>query len=317
MNARFVADVGGTNIRLARVVDGQLVGIKKYLCNDYETITDCIKDYMAEFPDLTFEAGCIGIACPVNNDLIIMTNHTWRFSVQELREQLRLKWLHVINDYTAVSMSLPVLTERQKVQIGPGEIKPRQNIAVFGPGTGLGVGHLVPTQDGWQCLDGEGGHVDLPIYNKEDLIVWEFLREKYGYASAEEALSGRGIAQIYQALAEHKNMPVEYKEPADITQRALDGSCSLCVAALSRFCALMGTFAGNLALNVGAHGGVYIAGGIAQRFVEFLKQSDFRTRFEAKGRFQQYVADIPTFVVTEPDHGLIGAAAYLAQNFKG
>lgn len=317
MSARFVADVGGTNIRLAREVDGKLVGIKKYLCNDYDTIADAIKAYMADFPDLTFQAGCIGIACPVNNDLIIMTNHHWRFSVKELQADLGLEWLHVINDYTSVSMSLPVLDDTQKVQIGHGEVKPNQNIAVFGPGTGLGVGHLVPIAEGWQCLDGEGGHVDLPIYNKEDLIVWEFLREKYGYASAEEALSGRGITQIYQALAEHKNLEVKYTEPADITANAINGSCQLCVATLERFCALMGTFAGNLALNVGAHGGVYIAGGIAQRFVEFLKSSEFRARFEAKGRFQQYVADIPTFVVTEPDHGLIGTAAYLAQNFKG
>lgn len=317
MSARFVADVGGTNIRLARTVDGQLVGIKKYLCNDYATISDVIKEYIADFPDLEFDAGCIGIACPVNSDLIIMTNHTWRFSVQELKEELGLAWLHVINDYTSVSMCLPVLTDEQKVQIGHGEVKDRQNIAVFGPGTGLGVGHLVPVDNGWQCLDGEGGHVDLPIYNKDDFIVWEFLRDKYGYASAEEALSGRGLVQIYEAIALHKKLAVKYTEPAQITTNALNGHCNVCVAALNRFCELMGTFAGNLALNVGAHGGVYIAGGIAQRFVDFLKASDFRARFEAKGRFQQYVADIPTFVITEPDHGLIGTAAYLEQNYKG
>lgn len=317
MAASFVADVGGTNIRLAQPVDGKLTEIKKYLCNDYETIADAINAYIAEFPGLEFEAGCIGIACPVNSDLIIMTNHTWRFSVKELQAQLGLKWLHVINDYTAVAMSLPVLTAEQKVQIGHGEVKPRQNIAVFGPGTGLGVGHLVPVSEGWQCLDGEGGHVDLPIYNSDDLIVWEYLRNKYGYASAEEAMSGRGLVQIYEAIAQHRKLTIKYNEPAQITANALDGSCNVCLAALHRFCELMGTFAGNLALNVGAHGGVYIAGGIAQRFVEFLKTSDFRTRFEAKGRFQQYVADIPTFVITEPDHGLIGTAAYLDQNFKG
>lgn len=317
MKARFVADVGGTNIRLAIATEGKLEHIKKYLCNDYETIAIVIKEYMAELSDYEFEAGCIGIACPVNNDLVVMTNHHWKFSVRALQMELGLKWLHVINDYTAVSMSLPVLSSQQKLQIGPGAVTPDENIAVFGPGTGLGVGHLVPVSEGWQCLDGEGGHVDLPIYDEEDLIVWRFLREKYGYASAEEALSGRGITQIYQALAQHRNLSAELTEPADITAKALDGSCQLCEDTLKRFCALMGTFAGNLALNVAARGGVYIAGGIAQRFVDFLQSSDFRTRFEAKGRFQQYVADIPTFVVTEPDHGLIGTAAYLAQNFKG
>ena len=317
MTATFVADVGGTNIRLAQPVDGELTEIRKYLCNDYETIADAINAYFKEYPELDFRAGCIGIACPVNDDLVIMTNHTWRFSITELTANLQLDDLHVINDYTAVAMSLPVLRDDQKVQIGHGEVKPRQTIAVFGPGTGLGVGHLVPISDGWQCLDGEGGHVDLPVYNKDDLIVWEYLREKYGYASAEEAMSGRGLVQIYEAIAQHRGVDIRFSEPADITGNALSGDCTLCVAALQRFCELMGTFAGNLALNLGAHGGVYIAGGIAQRFVDFLKASDFRTRFEAKGRFQQYVADIPTFVITEPDHGLIGAAAYLDQNYKG
>jgi glucokinase len=125
------------------------------------------------------------------------------------------------------------------------------------------------------------------------------------------------VVQIYEAIALHRKLAIKYHEPADITSNALSGSCNVCLAALNRFCELMGTFAGNLALNLGTHGGVYIAGGIAQRFVDFLKASDFRARFEAKGRFQQYVADIPTFVITEPDHGLIGAAAYLDQNFKG
>lgn len=317
MSACFVADVGGTNIRLAQSQNGKLTAIKKYLCNDYDNIAEVIKAYMAEFPSQKFIAGCIGIACPVNSDLIIMTNHTWRFSVKELQADLGLDWLHVINDYTAVAMSLPVLNASQKVQIGPGEVKPRENIAVFGPGTGLGVGHLVPVSEGWQCLDGEGGHVDLPVYNKDDLVIWEFLRNKYGYASAEEALSGRGLVQTYEAIAQQRKLAIRYTQPAEITSNALNGSCNVCLAALHRFCELMGTFAGNLALNVAAHGGVYIAGGIAQRFVDFLKSSDFRTRFEAKGRFQQYVADIPTFVITEPDHGLIGTAAYLEQNFKG
>ncbi|MDF2178765.1 glucokinase [Aliiglaciecola sp. CAU 1673] len=317
MNAKFVADVGGTNIRLAQVVNGQLTAIQKYLCNDYATINDAITAYTASYPDLDFRAGCIAIACPVDKDLIKMTNHHWQFSKAALKEALKLDWLDVINDYTAIAMSLPVLADDQKEQIGGGKAEPNKSIAVFGPGTGLGVGHLIPASSGWQCLDGEGGHVDFAPVDETDVVIWRFLTKKYGHASAEEVLSGRGIVQIYQAIAEHSGRFADLTDPADITERALLNRCDLCVATLNQFCKVMGSFGGNLALNLGTFGGVYIAGGIAPRFVDFLKASEFRERFEYKGRFKDYVAAIPTYVITEPEHGLIGTAAYLEQHFKG
>ncbi|GGD64187.1 glucokinase [Lacimicrobium alkaliphilum] len=317
MKASFVADVGGTNIRLAKVIDGQLSDIEKYLCNDFDTISDAIEHYCSGHADTEFVAGCIAIACPVDKDVIKMTNHHWQFSKSQLQQDLGLNWLGVINDYTAISMSLPQLSGDQKLQIGGGAPVENQPIAVFGPGTGLGVGHLVMTTEGWMSLDGEGGHVDFAPTDEMDLVVWQFLRTKYGHASAEEVLSGRGLVQIYQAIAEHQERFADLTEPADITERALGNRCDLCVATLHQFCRIMGSFAGNLALNLGTFGGVYIAGGIASRFVDFLVHSEFRTRFEAKGRFAPYVADIPTYLITEPEHGLIGTSAYLTQHYKG
>jgi glucokinase len=317
MNASFVADVGGTNIRLAQIADGQLTQIKKYLCNDFATITDAIKAYFLEYPDVQFSAGCLGVACPVAGDVIAMTNNHWQFSIDKLQDALGLSWLGVINDFTAVAHALPVLSLQQKEQIGPGAAIARDNIAVFGPGTGLGVKHLTYADTGWLALDGEGGHVDFAPVDENDLAIWHFLNAKYGHASAEEVLSGRGLVQIYQALGEFKNVPAVLDEPSEITARALDDSCELCLLTLTQFCRIMGSFAGNLALNLGTRGGVYIGGGIAPRFVNFIKNSDFRARFEAKGRFRDYVAGIPTFIITEPDHGLIGAMAYLNQNYKG
>ncbi len=317
MSGRFVADVGGTNIRLAREVHGELFDVKKYLCQDYDQIADVIHLYVAEFPDIKFRAGCIGIACPTTSDAIKMTNHHWQFSVSELKADLKLDWLEVINDYTAVAMSLPVLSSDQKIQIGGGKSEPEGSIAVFGPGTGLGVGHLVSTPVGWQSLAGEGGHVDYAPVDDIDVIIWQYLRKKYQRVSAEQLLSGPGLVQIYTALALHQNVTPVYTKPAEVSQNALSGSCDVCVAALKQFCANMGSFAGNLALNLETSGGVYIAGGIVSRFIPFLEASDFRTRYEAKGRFNQYVAAIPTYVITEPDHGLLGAAAYLEQYYKG
>ncbi|MEP1448800.1 MAG: glucokinase [Paraglaciecola sp.] len=317
MMARFVADVGGTNIRLALIENGSLSHIKKYLCSDYKTINGAIEAYIAEFPDLEFTAGCLGVACPVTADLVSMTNNHWQFSISQLKTELGLHWLGVINDFTAVAHAVTVLTDQQKEQVGQGQSVDLDNIAVFGPGTGLGVKHLTHTAGGWLALDGEGGHVDFAPIDEVDIAIWQFLTDKMGHASAEEVMSGRGLVHIYQAIAKYKNLAAPLDDPADITERALDGSCALSEATLNQFCKILGSFAGNLALNLGTRGGVYIGGGIAPRFTNFIKQSDFRKRFEAKGRFRDYVAGIPTFIITEPDHGLIGAMAYLNQNCKG
>jgi glucokinase len=315
--SRFVADVGGTNIRLATEVNGQVSNIKKYLCKDFTHIADAIEDYFSQFPDAEFEAGCIAIACPVNHDLIKMTNHSWQFSVKETRERLNLKSLLVINDFTAVAMCVPVLNDEQKLKVGGGNAQENENIAVFGPGTGLGVGHLVKSESGWQTLDGEGGHVDFAPADEVDITVWQYLRSEGIHPSAEEVLSGRGLVNIYRALAKDAGVNASEEEASGITGKALNGSCDICLAALGQFCRILGSFAGNLALNLGTFGGVYIAGGVVQHFVDHFATSDFRLAFEAKGRFTDYVRDIPTYLITEPDFGLIGAAAHLEQHYKG
>jgi glucokinase len=316
-SSRFVADVGGTNIRLATVVDGQIENIKKYLCNDFKHIADVIDVYCAQFPALQFEAGCIAIACPVNDDHIKMTNHSWQFSVEQTRQRLSLNSLLVINDFTAVAMCVPVLTEQQKLKVGDGVAKANENIAVFGPGTGLGVGHLVKSESGWQTLDGEGGHVDFAPADDNDFIIWQYLRSEGIHPSAEEVLSGRGLVNIYRAFAKDADVDAIEQEASGITANALNGSCDICVSAVAQFCRVLGSFAGNLALNLGTFGGVYIAGGVVQHFVDTFANSDFRQAFEAKGRFADYVKDIPTYLITEPDFGLIGAAAHLEQHYKG
>lgn len=317
MSTNFVADVGGTNIRLARIEAGKLLDIEKYLCNDFDTIAQAIQHYFDAHPSRTFTAGCIAIACPVPGDWVKMTNHYWQFSIKELQQTLQLEWLGVINDFTSVAHSLPVLSEDQKVKLGGGEAVEKGNIAVCGPGTGLGVDHLTFTEQGWKALDGEGGHVDFAPQDESEFAIWQFLHQVLGHVSAEEVLSGRGVVHIYQGLAKHRGEEAKYTDPADITTRAISGECDLCQSTLNQFFKILGSFAGNLALNLGTSGGVYVGGGIAPRFVEFARQSDFRSRFEAKGRFSAYVASIPTYIITEPDHGLIGASAYLEQNYKG
>ncbi|WP_334060546.1 glucokinase [Alteromonas sp. S005] len=314
MSQKFVADVGGTNIRVARVTESGVTDIKKYICNDFASIDLAITQYFADMPEHNFTQGCIAIACPVLGDQVVMTNHSWAFSQNALQAQLKLDALFVINDFTAVAHSLPVLGKDQVVQIGEGTAKENGNIAVFGPGTGLGVEHITMTSTGWQTLDGEGGHVDFAPVDETDVVVWRHLQTTLGRASAEEVMSGRGLHNIYTALAKEASAPVAFTEPAQITEAALNRTCELAEATLTQFCRIMGSFAGNLALNMATTGGIFIGGGIANRFPEFIQNSDFRARFEAKGQMKHYVKDIPTYLIAEPDHGLLGAAAYLNQN---
>jgi glucokinase len=316
MDKMFVADVGGTNIRLALVENGKLQQITKYLCNQFDTITEAINQFARDVGVESFTQGCIAIACPVNNDLVKMTNHTWAFSKESLKRDLKLNCLLVINDFSAVAYSLPTLTSKQLIQVGTGTPEEKANIVVFGPGTGLGVEHLTWTESGWKTLDGEGGHVDFAPNDEQDLIVWRYLKAKLGRVPAEELLSGRGLVNIYTALAMHEGAELEFQQPSDITKHALEGTDAISVKAVQQFCSVMGSFAGNLALNLCTRGGVFIGGGIASRLGEFFEKSDFRQKFEDKGNFGDYVKNIPTYLINEPEHGLLGALAYLLQQTK-
>lgn len=315
-NFNVVADVGGTNIRLACVGNSasELNNIHAYKCGDFSTLFDAIKQYQSDINCDQISSLTIAIACPVENDLVEMTNHHWKFTKSALKEALNLESLFVINDFTAVAMSIPFIKEDQKVQIGGQSAVADKPIAVFGAGTGLGVGHLVPFQDKWIPLPGEGGHVDFAPIDDEDIVVWRNLNAQLSHVSYEQLLSGFGLVQIYKALTSDSNSSIT---PAEITTKAISNECEHCLQTLNLFCRVLGSFGGNLALNLGTLGGVYIAGGIVPRFIEFVKTSEFRTRFEQKGRFEKYVSSIPVFVVTEDQPGLLGAAAFSLQSIKG
>ncbi|WP_434339632.1 glucokinase [Motilimonas cestriensis] len=318
MNTHYVvADVGGTNIRLASIDEktGELSQIKKYLCAEFPTIADVVKEYFSELDGLVKQL-CIAIACPVDDDLVEMTNHTWTFSQQALKKALGLDKLYVINDYTAISLAVPFLADDEKVQIGGGEVKDKKPIGICGPGTGLGVGHLININDKWISLDGEGGHTSFAPTGERSRQVLNVLAEKMGHVSAERLLSGQGIENIYQALCHIAQQPVKFNAAADITRAGLAQECQQAQLTLEVFCEGLGGFAGNLALNLACEGGVYIAGGIVPRFIDYVKSSSFRGAFESKGRFSAYNAGIATYVVLHPDSGLFGAGVYLRQELK-
>jgi len=316
----LVADIGGTNIRLAITDKNNNINqIETYQCQDFPHLTNVIHHYLKEKSLLNARVNaCLAIACPVDTDSISMTNLPWKFSQKQLKEELKLNSLTLINDYTAIAMAIPLLNEKQKIKIGQGETADKQPIAVCGPGTGLGVANLVNINNHWYCLGGEGGHTDFAPVDELDVKIFQQLKNTKKRLSYEQLLSGYGLEQIHQALVVINNQESASAEltklsAKEISTQAIAGICPICQQALSQFCKILGSFAGNLALTTGSFGGVYIAGGIVPRFTDYLKNSEFRVRFETKGRMSHLNEQIPTYVITESQPGLLGAAAYLNQ----
>jgi glucokinase len=205
--------------------------------------------------------------------------------------------LTVCNDFAAIAWGLPQLGAADRRPIGGGAPAPRATMAALGPGSGLGVSAVVPAADGWAVVAGEGGHVSLPASTTEEQDVTALLRERFGHCSAERVLSGQGLVNLYITLAELAGRGRPTVTPEDVTRLAIQRE-PLARKTLQMFFAMLGTVAGDIALTTGARGGVYIAGGIVPSLLDAFAQSEFRARFEAKGRYREYLAAIPTYVIT-------------------
>jgi glucokinase len=242
----------------------------------------------------------IGIANPITGDHVQMTNNHWSFSIAGLAREVGFERLVLINDFTALALALPDLSPGDLRQLGGGRAIADAPMALVGPGTGLGVSGLLPggVAGQWVPLQGEGGHVTLAPTNAREAAVLDVLRQRHGHASAERAISGQGLEALYGAVCTLDSVPGFTPLPAaEITRRALSASDAQCVQVLDLFCGFLGNVAGNLALTLGARGGVYIGGGIVPRLGEAFARSRFRNGFEDKGRFRGYLEAIPVFVI--------------------
>ena len=312
--ARLLGDVGGTHARFAlQSAQGTPPArIRTLACGDYPDIESAVRAYLQLESVPIPEVASIGIANPVTTDQITMTNHHWHFSVEALRAALGLRQLLVLNDFTALALAVPQLREDEREQIGTGEAVPGATVGVLGAGTGLGVSGLVWCGENPVPLAGEGGHVTLAASTNEEARLIAHLQGRFqGHVSAERVLSGPGLMTLYETLSRFDHTPAETLTSAQIGARALAGSCPVCVRTLNMFCALLGTVAGDLALTLGARGGIYLGGGIVPKLGAFFGRSPFRQRFEQKGRFSAYLADIPTYVISAPYPALTGAAQVL------
>jgi len=310
----LVGDIGATNARFGLVAPaGGILHSSTFACADFADIGTAIGAYLAQRGDLPMpRAGALAIAAAVTDDLVRMTNHPWHFSVAALRDLLGFERLVVINDFTAVALAVPHLVAGDRMPVGGGVPVKGAPIAVLGPGSGLGASGIVSSGSGWMALTGEGGHATMAPANDREDAVLRLMRRRFDHVSAERCLSGPGLVNLYNCLAELDGVPAEPYTAAQITDPETDADNKLCGEATAMFCAMLGTIAGNLALSLGARGGVYIAGGIVPRLGTRFVESGFRERFEAKGRMRPYLAAIPCYVVTHRLPAFLGCAAALA-----
>lgn len=309
----LIADIGGTNARFAlSQADGSVRDAVVLACRDFPGLAAAAEAFLAGItPPAPPRRGAMAVASPVSGDRVDMTNHSWSFSIDDVRRRLGLDDLRVINDFTAIALAIPHLGDGDRLQVGGGKAAPGAPIAVLGPGTGLGVSALIPVDGGWVPLSTEGGHVTMaPATGRESAVLAHLQRS--GHVSAERVLSGAGLVNLYGAVRALDGEAADGDvTPAGVTERALDGSCPFAAEALDMFCAMLGTVASNLCLSLGARGGVYIAGGIVPRLGTAFAESGFRRRFEDKGRFSAHLATVPTFVLTHKMPAFLGLSHLL------
>lgn len=290
-----LGDIGGTHTRLCLYVPGMGVGPAFVVENAGHAGLDAVLAAFiaAHCRERTPAAAALAVAGPVSGGAVTLTNLGWHIRASELGERFRFEAVHLINDLCATALAVPHLGLTDRVQIGGGAAVPDGNIGVLGPGTGLGVSGLVRSANAWIPIAGEGGHVTLPARDRGEREILERLEREFGHVSAERVLCGSGIENLYRALAGKTGGTAP-----EISRRAISGEDPHAAETLDRFFAILGGVAGDLALTLGASGGIYLAGGILPGLRTQLEASRFRRRFADKGRYRAYLEAIPTFLVT-------------------
>jgi glucokinase len=313
-----VADIGGTHARFAvartdqrgTVALGRAVTLRTA---DHADLPAAWRAFAERFRRPLPKAAAIAVAAPLATDVIEFTNSPWMIRPAEIEALLGLDRLLLINDFVAVGHAVAALDRRHFRHLcGPDRaFGADEVISIIGPGTGLGVAHVLRRGGRNEIVASEGGHIAFaPLDEVEDAIL-RSLRERHGRVSVERIVSGPGLAAIDTVLAANDGDGSRPCDEAEVWSRALAGSDRSAVAALDRFCACLGSIAGDLVL---AHGGTaaVIAGGLGLRLADRIGRSGFARRFADKGRFERMMAGTPVKLVTHEQPGLFGAAVAFA-----
>lgn len=320
----LLADVGGSHARFAWLAgpDQAPQHVRTLAVHEYPGLLEAVRAYLAGLSlgglaqgvERQPRSAALALAVPVTGDAVRFTNNPWSFSQRELQRALGLQRLQVLNDFEALALSLPRLRANQWQTLSAGSPDWSLPLAVVGPGTGLGIAGLVPCGSGWRAVAGEGGHATLAPHDDYESELLRIARQTHAHVSAERLLSGAGLPLLYRCVAVLEDeRAVAEVDGRWVIEQALAGEDPLARRCIEVFCAMLGGFAGSAALTFGARGGVFIGGGIAPRLGTLFTSSAFRERFEAKGRYRDYLAAIPTALVTDTLVALDGAAQALAQ----
>lgn len=325
----LVADIGGTHARLALALPPREQGAAEsgpaalerphvFECRRFSGVEELVVEYLQTCGHPPVRRAALAVATAVTGDLVQFTNRAWSFSRQALQAGFGWETLLVINDFTALAMSLPGLQPADLMALPGAETQPPLALgpkALLGAGTGLGMSGLLPDgRGGWVAIAGEGGHATLAPNGSLEAAVAAWLQRRYSHVSTERVLSGEGLVNLYNAVCHVNGLQAQELKPPEVVERGLSGRDAACDQALDCFCSFLGGAAGNWALALGSTGGVYIGGGIAPRLMSRLAQGRFRQFFEAKGRLSPLLRRMPTWVlVDQPFPALRGAAAALGQ----
>jgi len=306
----LLGDVGGTNTRFA-VLDrrsGRIEHERKVPTARHFGLIDSVESYLEEI-STEIHGASVAVATPVYGDRIRLTNSDWSFSRAGAQHHFNWQWLNVCNDFEALALAIPTLSDDELVQVGGGEPGPG-NKAVIGPGTGLGVAGLVANGSTWLPIAGEGGHVTLAARNDIEAELIALARQHDEHISAEDLISGRGLINLHRAVCDKFDEPFELESAAQVFEAAAASSAA--AVSVATFFRMLGTVAANLCLTLNANGGVYIGGGIIRTHLEAFRSSDFRQRFNSRGRYSEFLSDVPCYVVNARHLALRGLAAGIA-----
>lgn len=317
----LIADIGGSNARFGWVAaaGADITQVKTLAVADFATPIAASETYLQQLQQelgKQYQAprcAAFAVATAVGQEQIQFTNSHWKFTRTEVKAALQLDRFIALNDFEALALSLPRLKAEQ-IRAHGALPEHSGTLAVVGPGTGLGVGSVIETRHGWIAIPGEGGHATLAATDDFEASVLNHARLEFHHISAERLLSGIGLPVLYRAVARSLQLQSEELSTEQIVERGLQAQDAVCAKTLDCFCALLGSFCGNIALTVGARSGLYIGGGIVPRLGDYFFTSRFRSKFEAKGRFQSYLQQIPTALITDTLAALSGAAFAIEQS---
>ncbi len=311
---RLIADIGGTNARFCIETKPYKYKFTHVIeSKNHSNLSEAILNYLESVNLLNVVShAALSVPSPMIDDILFMVNSPWHGqSMQQIKKDIDMDSTIFLNDFHALALSIPHIKKNKLVKVGGFyEANPDKPIAIIGPGTGLGMATLIKNPlGGYLAIPAEGGRSSFPPVNDEEIELWRFIHKRFSHVSAERFVSGPGIQLIYEAYCNIQGVPIKtLPTPAEITNKGVSGEDWLCRLSIDTFCRMLGTVASNLAVITNAFGGVYIGGGIVPKILDYFLKSEFRSRFEDKGRYRPFLANMPIYVITDEFPAFLGAS---------